>query len=183
MELTNCAVIGHRPTRFKWKYKENNTGCKRLKKRLHDVFIQLYSCGVRVFYVGGSLGVDQWAGEILLDLKKQEPYKDIQLIVALPFEGHDERWDERSRRRLNYLKQNSKCITIGTEPGPESYKTRNAYLLNQVDCLVAVYDNDRTVQSGTGLTVSTAEGKGLPIVLIHPDSGKTSYMGAWGKTQ
>ena len=42
MELRTCAVTGHRPTRFKWKYNENNNGCKRLKKRMHDQFIVLY---------------------------------------------------------------------------------------------------------------------------------------------
>ena len=71
MELHTCAVAGHRPTRFKWKYKENNNGCKRLKKRMHDQFIVLYEKGVRRFLVGGSLGVDQWAGEIILRLKEQ----------------------------------------------------------------------------------------------------------------
>lgn len=60
MELHTCAVTGHRPTRFKWKYKENNNGCKRLKKWMHDQFIALYEKGVRQFLVGGGLGVDQW---------------------------------------------------------------------------------------------------------------------------
>lgn len=36
MNTRSCAIIGHRPTQFKWKYKENNTGCKRLKKRIKD---------------------------------------------------------------------------------------------------------------------------------------------------
>ena len=62
MEMLSCAVIGHKPTRFKFKYKENMSGCKRLKKRLHDQFVLLYEKGVRRFYVGGALGVDMWAG-------------------------------------------------------------------------------------------------------------------------
>lgn len=55
MELRTCAVTGHRPTRFKWKYNENNNGCKRLKKRMHAQFIVLYEKGVRRFLVGGAL--------------------------------------------------------------------------------------------------------------------------------
>ena len=99
MELHTCAVTGHRPTRFKWKYKENNNGCKRLKKRMHDQFIALYEKGVRRFLVGGGLGVDQWAGEIILRLKEQPEYSDIELVVVLPFPGHDAQWDPRSRER------------------------------------------------------------------------------------
>ena len=87
MSIKSCAITGHRPARFKWKYKENNTGCKRLKKRLRDQIVALYEQGVRRFYVGGALGVDMWAGEILLQLKEQPEYNDIELFIALPFEG------------------------------------------------------------------------------------------------
>lgn len=97
--LQTCAITGHRPTRFKWKYDENNNGCKRLKKRMRDQFVLLYEQGVRQFWVGGALGVDMWAGEILLRLKEQPEYSEIKLMVALPFEGHDAGWDERSKKR------------------------------------------------------------------------------------
>ena len=84
MELHTCAVAGHRQTRFKWKYKENNNGCKRLKKRMHDQFIVLYEKGVRRFLVGGSLGVDQWAGKIILRLKEQSEYDCCNFCLLSP---------------------------------------------------------------------------------------------------
>ena len=126
MELHTCAVPGHRPTRFKWKYNENNNGCKRLKKWMHDQFIALYEKGVRRFLVGGSLGVDQWAGEIILRLKEQPEYSDIELVVVLPFPGHDGQWDVRSRERLAFLIHHSKeHLTAGKNAGQESYIQRN----------------------------------------------------------
>lgn len=69
-----CAMTGHRPTRFRFKYDENNNGCKRIKKRIRDQLVQLYEQGFRQFWVGGALGVDMWAGEILLRLKEQPEY-------------------------------------------------------------------------------------------------------------
>lgn len=35
--------------------------------------------GVRRFYIGGSLGLDLWAGEILMELKQQPEYGEIEL--------------------------------------------------------------------------------------------------------
>lgn len=168
-----CAVTGHRPTRFKWKYNENNTGCKRLKKRLRDQFALLYEQGVRRFWVGGALGVDLWAGELLLQLKKQPEYKEIELCVALPFLGHDCDWDSKSKGRLaDLLRDCSNSITVGTPANPAvSYKRRNYYMVDHADVLLAVYDNDRSIRSGTGMTVNYAKKKGLPIILIHPDTG------------
>lgn len=71
VKICSCAVIGQHPTRFKFKYNEYMTSCKRIKKRMHDVFVSLYQSGVRCFFVGGALGVDMWAGEILLDMQRQ----------------------------------------------------------------------------------------------------------------
>lgn len=176
MEYKSCAITGHRPTRFKWKYREDNTGCKRLKKRLHDQFIFLYEQGVRTFLVGAALGVDLWSGEILLELKKQPEYNDIHLVVAIPFAGHDDQWDDRSKGRLERLKKDAEVITVSKQAGAAGYKRRNYYMVDHSDHLLAVYDNTRSLRSGTGQTVHYAQKKGLLITLIHPDSGKVSYL-------
>jgi uncharacterized phage-like protein YoqJ len=176
----SCAITGHRPTRFKFKYKENNNGCKRLKKRLHDQIVLLYDQGVRRFYVGGALGVDMWAGEIVLRLKEQPEYSDIELIEVLPFEGHDAKWDDRSKKRMSFLRQHSTEVAVigsADDPGPINYRRRNEYMVNRADCLLAVYDNDRSIRSGTGMTVHYAQKKKLPIICIHPDSAVVSRLG------
>ena len=105
-QFYSCAITSQRPTRFKFKYQEYMTSCKRLKKRLHDVFTELYRRGVRRFYVGGALGVDLWAGEILLEMRRQEEYQELEIVLVYPFPGHDERWDPKSRERLRHLKEN-----------------------------------------------------------------------------
>ena len=112
MEYIACAITGHRPTRFKWKYNENNNGCRRLKRRLKEQLVQLYNKGVHRFYVGGALGVDLWSGELLMDLKEQPEYSEIEVILVLPFVGHDDNWDKASRHRLSVLRQHSKSNGI-----------------------------------------------------------------------
>lgn len=175
--LLTCAITGHRPTRFKWKYDENNNGCKRLKKRMRDQFILLYEKGVRQFWVGGTLGVDMWAGEILLRLKELPEYSEIKLMVVLPFEGHDSTWDNRSKLRMAFLiKHSAKTVTIGAsgQPPAVNYRRRNEFLVKQADCLIAIYDNDRSIHGGTGMTVNLAKKKGIPVICIHPDTGIVS---------
>ncbi len=175
--MKSCAITGRRPMRFKWKYKENDTRCKRLKRTIQDQLVQLYEQGTRRFYVGGALGVDQWAGEILLRLKEQPEYGDIELVLTLPFDGHDAEWDTRSR--LQFLVDHSnETVTVGTtvEPAAICYKKRNYFMVDHADYLLAVYDNERSIRSGTGMTVNYAKKKGLPITLIHPDTGVVSVL-------
>ena len=57
-----CAVTGHRPSRFKFKYSEDYALCKKIKANMLEVFRKLHDeKEVRRFYVGGALGVDMWA--------------------------------------------------------------------------------------------------------------------------
>lgn len=136
--MYTCAITGHRPTRFKFKYKETDARCKCLKNRLREQFILLYTHGVRRFLVGGALGVNQWSGEALLKLQLEPEYRDIELVVALPFQGHDERWDKRSRERLAFLLQHStETIVVGDKAWRGSFIKRNRYMVDQADCLLS----------------------------------------------
>ena len=136
----SCAVVSQRPTQFKFKYQEYMTSCKRLKKRLHDVFMELYRRGVRRYYVGGALGVDLWAGEILLEMRWQEECPELKIVLVYPFPGHDERWDPKSRERLRRLKENCDQFVMGSRGvGAQGYKERTVYMVQCADCLVAVY--------------------------------------------
>lgn len=175
--MTSCAITGHRPSRFKFGHKENTTGCIRLKKRLRNQFVCLYEQGVRCFWVGGAQGVDMWAGEILLRLKEQPEFGEIKLNIALPSVGHDSRWDERSKLRMTFLKNHcTELVVVGNGLTPKDYRKRNQYMVDHADCLLAVYDNDRSIRSGTGMTVNYARKKGLPIILIHPDTAEVTNL-------
>ncbi len=103
------------------------------------------------------------------------------MVVSLPFEGHDAKWDARSRERLQFLIQHStETVVVGTksELPAVCYKGRNYYMVDCADCLLAAYDDDRSIRSGTGMTVNYAKKKGLPITLIHPDTSVVSQSDA-----
>ena len=116
-------------------------------------------------------GAFMWAAEQILRLKEQPGYEDIELVVALPFVGHDAKWDQRSKRRMEFILQHcSKKEVIGNEDCRESYVKRNCYMVDQANYLVAVYDDGRNLRSGTMQCVRYAQKNHVPVVLIHPDT-------------
>lgn len=172
----SCAIIGHRPTRFKFKYKENCQSCIRLKMQLQKELIHLYERGVCRFLVDGGVGVGQWAGEILLRLKEQAGYRDIALVIVSPYPSHDANWDERSKARLAFLIQHSSgYIITGTHAGRESYVRRNKYLVDHADCLLAIFDRNLSVVSDTERSMIYAKKRHLPFILIDPNTAATLY--------
>lgn len=169
-----CAITGHRPSRFRFKYSEDHTLCKKIKNAMREVFCKLYvENGVRRFYVGGALGVDMWAAEQILRMKEQSEYKDIELIVVLPFECHASKWDERSKHRMDFiLRHSSGKVVVADEDCKESYRKRNCYMVDHTDYLVAVYDYERNMRSGTMQCVRYAQKRKRQIVFIHPDTAR-----------
>ena len=161
----SCAVTGPKPTRFKFGYKEDYSLCKKIKKAMQEQFKRLYNeKGVRRFYIGGSIGVHIWAGELILQMKAQPGYEDIELDIVLLFLGHSAKWDIRSRRRLDYLLKNcTEQLIVGDRSSPESYIKQNRYLVDRADFLVAVSD-------GEGEMVGYARKKRLGVLCIHPDT-------------
>ena len=174
--MESCAVAGPKPTRFKFGYKEDNSLCRKIKKAMLRQFRRLYrKRGVRRFYIGGAIGVNLWAGELLLKLKEEPGYEDLELAVILPFPGHDAKWDVRSRKRLEYLVWHSvEHLTVGTEDCQESYISQNRYLVDHAQYLVAVSEEHREQETGSFQVTAYAREKGLEIIYIHPDTAEVT---------
>lgn len=167
----SCVITGDKPTRFKFGYKEDYSLCKKLKRTMKEQIMTLYDKGVTCFFVGGSLGVDIWAGEIILRLKEQHGYEGIELVVVVPYKGHDINWDERSQKRLNFLIKHSKeYIIAGDRNCQESYWKRNRYMVDQVDYFMAVCDMGMEKPTDIGKMLSYARKRKRHIILIHPDT-------------
>lgn len=166
-----CAITGDKPTRFKFGYKEDYSLCKKIKRVMTEQIKGLYQNGVTRFYIGGSLGVDIWAGEIILRLKEQTGYENIELIVVVPYKGHDLNWDERSRKRLEFLiKYSKEYLAVGDSNCQESYSKRNRYMVDQTGCVLAVCDNEIKGMSAVREMLSYAHKRERHIIFIHPDT-------------
>ena len=94
-----ACFTGHRPEKLTRTEGE-------IKAELEVAIIEAITEGYRTFITGMARGVDIWAGEMVLKVKKEFPAYDIKLICAFPYEGFDEKWDkEWSMRYQNLLKQ------------------------------------------------------------------------------
>lgn len=174
--MESCAVVGPKLTRFKFGYKEDNSLCRKIKKAMLRQFRRLYrKKGVQRFYIGGAIGVNLWAGELLLKLKEEPGYGNLELVVVLPFPGHDAKWDVRSRKRLKYLiRHSTEHLTVGTGDCRESYINQNRYLVDHAHYLVAVSEEREEQETDSFQVTAYAREKGLEITYIHPDTAEVT---------
>ena len=170
-----CFVTGHRPKRFQ--FPESDPRCQKIKDAIAGEIKWLNdNQGIRGVWVGGAMGVDTWAAEIVLKLQKQSAYKDIALYVAIPFPEHGADFPPKQKERYQHiLKECTDSVVVCRSFRPDAYKRRDYYMVDYSCCGIAVYDQDRSIRSGTGTTVNyAAKKKDISMVFIHPDTAAIS---------
>ena len=60
------------------------------------------------------MGVDMWAAELLLRMKEQQAYQDVELCLALPFEGYNADWDDWHRKRMDFIRRYAEKVLAGS---------------------------------------------------------------------
>ena len=121
-----CSFTGHRPQKFPWRYNEGDPACVALKETLADQITRLYETGYTEFLTGMALGVDLWAAQIVLDLRRKKRGLGIfgldrkndapKLHCILPCEGQEDKWPRSSQERYrDILKQADSIVYVSRE--------------------------------------------------------------------
>ena len=167
INYTTCAFSGHRPNRISIDYDEKNQDCIKLKQILKEEILRLIDIGVTRFLSGMSLGVDMWAAEIVIALKRQG--YNIKLLCALPCETQADRWDDDDRERyFNILETADEVTYVNIRWTSICMYERNKYLIDHAGYLIAVYDDEP--HGGTAQTVNFAKKLNRSIILINPNT-------------
>jgi len=167
LKKISCAFTGHRPVRFKFGYDEKDEGCIKLKSVITDWIEVFIKNGITNFYSGFALGVDTWAAEIVLEMKKE--YEGVKLTAVIPCETQAHNWSiDQQERYYNLQGLCDDVIILNTKYTRTCMHERNRYLVNHAGYLIAVYDG--ADKGGTAYTVKYAKEKERKITIIHPES-------------
>ena len=156
LRLHRCCFTGHRPEKL-------NTSEKEVKAALRRQIDQAVHDGFKVFITGMARGVDLWAAEIVLDLRKR--HKEIRLICAIPHDGFEARWSPSWQELYRYVLAEAdltRVISKGYHTGV--YQVRNEWMVNHSARVIAVFNGQ---PSGTKNTIDYACRQGVPVVRIE----------------
>lgn len=148
-----CAFTGHRPQKL-------NIDEKRAKQLLTIAIRNAINAGYNTFISGMAMGIDIWAAEVVLDLKKENP--SIHLVCALPYSTF-----YRGRSRLESEKYHSILsqadVTHISFPfyDPRSYQSRNIWMVDNSNLIIAFFSGEF---GGTKNTIDYAKKEGIEII-------------------
>ena len=167
MDISACALSGHRPSRFHFGYDESHEDCMKIKATLREQIEFLVEKNVTIYYSGMAMGIDLWAASIVLDLKSSNA--NIHLNAAIPCRTQADRWPlEQQEFYYDILDKCGHVTTLYEKYTRSCMFERNRYMVDRSDYLLAVYDGN--AKGGTAYTTDYARKKGREIIIIHPDT-------------
>lgn len=168
MKINTACFTGNRIQRLPFIFNENNKESNLIKQRLEEEIKKALANGYNHFISTIQLGIDMWAAEIVLRIKKF--YPEVILEASLPYENQANFWTESQREQ--YFNILSKCDYINytsTRYTASCSKLASIYMIDKSSLLIAVYDeNDKETMA----IIDYAENKGLSLVKISINENK-----------
>lgn len=144
---------GHRPEKL-------DISGDQIKELLEKAISEAVDDGYTVFITGMARGVDIWAADIVIKLKRL--YKNIELICALPmpdFEKGREAEEQSHYRQI--ISEADQVIIVSQYYSRYCFQVRNEYMVDNSSRLIAVYNG---CAGGTRNTIKYAVKKGKKVL-------------------
>ncbi len=158
--LHTCCFTGHRPEKL-------HAGEADVKMLLGKAIRQAVSEGYTTFISGMARGVDLWAAECVLEMRRENP--SVCLICALPFAGFGDHWGQVWRTLYQeMLSQADGVEIICHQAVKSSFQKRNRWMIDQASLVLAVYNGS---PGGTRNSVNYAEKQGVSVRILSDMPG------------
>lgn len=169
------SVTGHRPGKL-FGYDIDSSKYNIIRKNIHNILnlilLDSYKANKNIGFRlinGGALGIDMIFAEESIKFKNQYKYINIKCECAIPCLNQELKWPRQSQERYNNILQNTDIKTVifnGSYPGAWCMQTRNEYMVDQSDFIIAFYDG--WSEGGTKNCVDYAEKQNKTVIYIDP---------------
>lgn len=140
--MKNLLISGYRSYELQI-FSDEDIKLKFLKSYLKDEIKRLIEEGWQWFIITGQLGVEQWAAEVVLELKPD--YPEIKLAILFPYEGFGNQWNEENQLKLKNISNEADYVNYTSQEPyftPKQLQANQEFILRNVDGVLLVYDDE-----------------------------------------
>lgn len=160
-------VTGYKPMELSI-FKPDDKRISFVKGAIEKRLIDFLEDGLEWVLISGQMGVELWAGEVVLDMKEKYP---IKLAVIPPFENQESRWPEQVQLLYQKLLARAdfyKPLYKGDYQGPFQFQAKNMWLVDKSDGCLMLLDEEFPGSNRFFHEAAVKAGEDYPIFLITP---------------
>lgn len=151
-----CCFTGHRPQKC-FGSEES------IRLKLIAAINEAIQNGYDTFVTGMAEGVDVWAADEVLKIKKE--HEKIKLICAVPFEGVEKNRTEEQKNTFRKIIASADNVAyVCPKYRPWCFSARNQWMVDHASMVIAVFNG---TPGGTEATIQYAHKKERKIVLLN----------------
>jgi uncharacterized phage-like protein YoqJ len=124
-------------------FNRKHPGIAYIRKAIAARLVPLIEEGLEWVVTPGQYGVDWWACETVIELKRQYPHLKLSILAA--YANPEERWNEERQQQYRELLLGVDYYAyVSKQPysGPWQLKARDDLLLRKTDGILLVYDEE-----------------------------------------
>ncbi|MHC9000658.1 SLOG family protein [Enterococcus bulliens] len=121
-------------------FQEKDPKIAVIKKSLKSTCIQLIEEGATWFVISGSLGVELWAAQVILELKQEY---EVSLAVISAYTEFFAKWNEQNQQAMQTILEQADFVdAVSRQPytSPQQLKNHTQFVLAHTMGCVLVYD-------------------------------------------
>ncbi|MBM7544522.1 SLOG family protein [Periweissella beninensis] len=129
-------------------FKNDDVKIDIIKYALKQRLIAFIEDGGKWILSGPQLGVEQWAIESALELKKE--YNDLKVGLLLPFANFGKQWQQEKQQKLLNLKEQVDYwanVSDNNYQGPKQLQNYQKFMLEHTQGSILLYDLEREGKS------------------------------------
>lgn len=141
-QVNRVLITGYKATELGI-FSQKHPGIEIIKKAIKKQLVALMDEGLEWIIVSGQWGVEIWAAEAVLELKKE--YKNLRLAVITPFLEQEEKWNDSKKELYNSILIRADYVNSVTKSkydGPWQFKEKDKFLLRNSDGMILIYDEE-----------------------------------------
>ena len=152
MRSHRCCFTGHRAEKL-------SESPDEIRQWLTAQITNAVADGFLTFITGMAMGVDLWAGDIVAQLREQDPR--LHLIAAVPWPGFPARWKAEQRELYEGLLKRADLVRyISKTYHSEVFRQRNMWMIDHSARVIAYYNG---APGGTKDMIEYAQNGGLDV--------------------
>ena len=140
--IKSLFVTGYKPHELGI-FNNNHAGIPIIKRALENQFRALIDEGLEWVVISGQQGIESWAAEVVIELKKEFP--ELKYSVITPFLEQEKNWNEAKQTAYTHIINNADFVTSVTKrpyEAPWQFIEKDNFIIDNTDGILVVYDED-----------------------------------------
>lgn len=124
-------------------FNDTHPGVQIIKRAIENQLRHLLDDGLEWVVISGQPGIETWAVQVVLELKKE--FSELKYSIITPFLEQEKNWNEHKQTAYLHIIQQADFVTSVTKrpyEAPWQFIEKDKFIIHHTDGALLIYDEE-----------------------------------------